>query len=58
VGATGLTRYLEDMLVGLTPLDPSTLIAVALAFGVVATFAAYWPARRVRVDPLVALRCD
>jgi ABC-type antimicrobial peptide transport system permease subunit len=58
-GASGLTRYLEGMLFGLTPLDPSTLIAVALAFGLVATFASYWPARRAtKVDPLVALRCE
>jgi putative ABC transport system permease protein len=58
-GAVAVTRYLRQMLFGLTPLDPSTFIAVASAFGVIATLAAFVPARRAtRVDPLVALRCE
>jgi predicted permease len=58
-GAAGITRYLAGMLFGLTPLDPSTFIAVSVMFGVVAVLASYVPARRAtRVDPLTALRCD
>jgi predicted permease len=59
VGAAALTRYLEGLLFGLTPLDPSTFVAVALIFSAVATLAAYVPARRAAaVDPMVALRCE
>ncbi len=53
------TRYLEGMLFGLSPLDPSTFIAVSLAFPMVAALAAYVPARRAAsIDPLLALRCE
>jgi putative ABC transport system permease protein len=58
-GALGVTRYLDNMLFGLTPFDPSTFITVSLMFGSVATLAAFVPARRATtVDPLVALRCE
>jgi putative ABC transport system permease protein len=58
-GAAAVTRYLEGLLFGLTPLDPMTFIAVALAFGGVATVASYVPARRAtKVDPLVSLRYE
>jgi putative ABC transport system permease protein len=58
-GAAAVTRYLEGMLFGLTPLDPSTFVAVAGLFALVATFAAFVPARRAtKVDPMVALRCE
>jgi putative ABC transport system permease protein len=58
-GAAGMTRYLEGMLFGLTPLDPATFIAVVLLFVSVAVLAACVPARRAtRVDPLVALRYE
>jgi predicted permease len=56
-GALGLTRYLSGMLYDLTPLDPATYAAVAIAFALVALLASYLPARRAtRVDPVVALR--
>jgi ABC-type antimicrobial peptide transport system permease subunit len=59
VGAMALSRYLESLLYGLTPLDPTTFLAVVVVFGFVATIASYVPARRAtRVDPLVALRSE
>jgi len=58
-GAFAMTRYLQQMLFGLTALDPPTFLFVALAFGLIATLAAFVPARRAtRVDPLAALRCE
>jgi putative ABC transport system permease protein len=59
VVAAGLTRYLESMLFELTPLDPSTFVAVAVLFLVVGLMAACLPALRAsRIEPLVALRHD
>jgi predicted permease len=58
-GAAAVTRYLEGLLFGLTPLDPATFFVVALTFAGVATLASYVPARRAAsVDPLVALRYE
>ena len=58
-GAAAVTRYLQGMLFGLTPLDPTTFMAVAVMFGLVATLASYVPGRRAtKVDPIVALRCE
>ena len=57
--AATTTRYLESMLFGVTPLDPTTFIVVPLLFLVVALLASYIPARRAtNVDPLVALRYE
>jgi len=59
VGAAVVTRYLRSMLFELSPLDPSTFVAVPVLFLLVALLAAYLPAARAsRVDPLVALRHD
>jgi ABC-type antimicrobial peptide transport system permease subunit len=58
-GAAGLSRYLEGLLFGLTPLDPATFVGVAAGFALVALAAAYVPARRAaRVDPIAALRAE
>jgi predicted permease len=59
VGAAMVTRYLEGMLFGLTPLDPGTFAGVSLLFLLVATLAAFVPARRAtKVDPVVTLRAE
>jgi putative ABC transport system permease protein len=58
-GAAGLSRYLEGLLFGLTPLDPATHLVVAAGFALVALAAAYVPARRAaNVDPIAALRVE
>ncbi len=54
-----LTRYLSTLLFAVHPGDPLTFVAVALLLSLVALAAAYFPARRaMRVDPIVALRCE
>jgi putative ABC transport system permease protein len=59
LGAAAATRLLQGMLFGITPLDATTFMAVALLFGLVAAFASYVPARRAtKVDPMVALRSE
>jgi predicted permease len=56
-GAVALTRYLEGMLFGLTPLDPATFLLVSIGFGSISILASCIPARRaIKVDPLIALR--
>jgi predicted permease len=58
-GAAAVTRYLEGMLFGVTPLDLTTFAAVPLLFAVVAMLASYAPARRaMNVDPAASLRCE
>ena len=58
-GAAALTRYLDQLLFGLSALDPATFIGVSVLFATVVTMAAFVPARRAaRVDPSVTLRFD
>jgi len=57
--AAMLTRYLEAMLFGITPLDPVTFVAAPAVLGVVALVACFLPARRATsIDPMVALRSE
>jgi predicted permease len=57
--AAMLTRYLEAMLFGITPLDPVTFVAAPAVLAVVALVACFLPARRATsIDPMVALRCE
>jgi predicted permease len=53
----GLTRFIENMLFGVTPTDPLTFIAIVTILGGVALLACLIPAQRaMRVDPIVVLR--
>jgi len=55
--ALGLTRVMRSLLVGVTPTDPLTFVAIGAGFLVVAAGACWVPARRAaHVDPVVALR--
>jgi hypothetical protein len=59
VRGLAVTRYLEGLLFGLTPLDPLTFAATAILFLLMSAFACYFPARRaMAADPMVALRHD
>jgi putative ABC transport system permease protein len=58
-GAFAATRLLEGMLYGVGTTDPRTFLAVVGFLGAVALAACLGPARRaMRVDPVVALRCE
>jgi putative ABC transport system permease protein len=50
---------LANVLIGISPRDPTTYIAVAILLIIVASAAAWVPAHRAtRVDPMVALRAE
>jgi ABC-type antimicrobial peptide transport system permease subunit len=58
-GALLLTRFMEQMLYGVTPTDLPTFVQIALLTLVVSAVAAFLPARRAsRVDPMEALRYE
>jgi putative ABC transport system permease protein len=59
VAALALTRFMADLLFGVRPADPATLVAVTLLLGGIALVACYIPARQATaVHPVVALRCE
>ena len=56
-GASAATRALRSMLLGVSPTDPVTFVAIPLLLALVALLACWFPARRAaRVDPLLALK--
>jgi predicted permease len=57
IAAIALTRVMASLLVGVSATDPATFAAMAVMFAVIATFAAWIPARRAAgLNPNVALR--
>jgi putative ABC transport system permease protein len=59
IGAITLTRFIASHLYGISPIDPTTYVAVSLMLLMAAMLASYVPARRAaRVSPLVALRYE
>ncbi len=59
VGAVGLSRFMESLLFGVTPLDPIAFTAMPLVLASAAMLASYLPARRaIAVDPAATLRAE
>lgn len=59
VVAAAFARTLESLLYGVPPLDAVTYAVVAFGLGLVATLAAFVPARRAtKIDPAITLRCE
>jgi len=57
--AAALSRLIESFLFGVGAMDAVTFAAIPILLAVVALIASYLPARRaMKVDPIVALRCD
>jgi ABC-type antimicrobial peptide transport system permease subunit len=59
LASLALTRLMTDLIYGVAPNDPLTLIVVAAVLAIITIIASYVPARRAtKVDPLVALRYE
>ena len=59
LGALALGRGVAPVLIGVSPGDPWTLVAVGAIAGVAGLVTAWLPARRAaRADPLEALRAE
>jgi predicted permease len=57
--ALAASRLVGAFLIGISPLDPVTFLAVPVLLAAVATLASWLPARRAaRVDPMTALRAE
>lgn len=53
------TRFVESLMYGLSPTDPTTFVAATAVLLMVAVLSAWVPARRAsRVDPVIALRFE
>ena len=57
--AWAVSRWLQSMLFGLTPTDPTVIAGAVLLLATAGMLAAYFPARRATgVDPMTALRAE
>jgi predicted permease len=58
-GAAGLTRLMQSLLFGISPLDPITFTAMPIVLAAAAVLASYVPARRAAaVDPVEVMRAE
>jgi putative ABC transport system permease protein len=58
-GAAALTRFLSSMLFGVSAIDPTTYVSVAIVLATAGAIACFRPARRAAaVDPMRALRIE
>jgi putative ABC transport system permease protein len=58
-GAAALTRFLSSMLFGVSAIDPTTYVSVAIVLATAGAIACFLPARRAAaVDPMRALRIE
>ena len=58
-GAAGLTRLMQSLLFGISPLDPITFTAMPVVLAAAAVLASYLPGRRAAaVDPVETLRAE
>jgi putative ABC transport system permease protein len=58
-GAFGLARVMKSLLVGVTPTDPTTFVAISVILVAVGVFACWMPARwATKMDPTMALRYE
>jgi putative ABC transport system permease protein len=59
VGALGVGRLLESLLVQTSPSDPATLLSIVAVLAAAALVACVWPARRAaRLNPMLAIRWE
>ena len=59
LAAVAVTRVMQSMLVEVSATDPLTYMSVTVLLAAIALWACYVPARRaMRVDPMLALRCE
>jgi putative ABC transport system permease protein len=59
ISSFALVRVLSDLLIGVQPLDPATLLGLALLMALAAALGCAIPARRaMRIDPMTAMRWE
>jgi ABC-type antimicrobial peptide transport system permease subunit len=54
LASVAVTRWLKNLLFGVSATDPSTLIMIALLLTAVALLACWIPTRRATMDPMIA----